>query len=80
VKPWKDEIVDALSALGGEASLSDIYDQVAVQRSQLTPSWKATVRNIIECHSSDSNNYEHHRDDLFYSVNGLGEGDWGLRR
>lgn len=80
MRPWKDEIIDALESLGGQANLSDIYDRIALRRSGLSPSWKATVRNTIECHSSDSNNFSARGEDLFFSVNGLGKGEWGLRR
>ncbi|PXW30386.1 UNVERIFIED_CONTAM: hypothetical protein DES50_108196 [Williamsia faeni] len=77
MRPWKDDVVDALRALGGEGNLSAIYEQVALLRSPRPKSWKATVRNTIECHSSDSDNFR--GEDLFYSVNGLGLGNWGLR-
>lgn len=78
LRSWKEEIVEALRALGGQANLADIYAQISRQRQPLSSAWQATVRQTIERHSSDSDNFK--GEDLFYSVNGLGEGDWGLRR
>jgi hypothetical protein len=69
--------VDALRTLGGEASLSEIYACVAHQRSPLPKTWQAIIRNTIESHSSDSDNFR--SEDLFYSSGGRGSGRWGLR-
>jgi len=77
VRAWKDDIVDALRDLGGEASLSDIYTRVAQARAPLPQTWQAIIRNVIESHSSDSDNFR--GEDLFYSSGGLGNGRWGLR-
>lgn len=76
---WKDEIQIALSHLGGEAPLQEIYDYIE-NHSQvdLSPNWTATVRGTLERFSSDSKAYGG-RNDLFYSVHGLGAGVWGLR-
>ena len=77
MNPWKDDIVDAVRRLGGEASLSEIYKEVARRRSPLPQSWQAIIRNRIESHSSDSDNFN--GEDLFYSSGGRGSGRWGLR-
>lgn len=74
-----DYIVQALHNLGGEASYPEIYAEYErISGVQLTHSRKAGIRKSIEDHSSDSLNYKG-REDLFYSVYGLGNGVWGLR-
>jgi hypothetical protein len=79
-RPWVTDIVEALRILGGVASYEQLYTELQQQREgPLTPSWEATVRNVIESHSSDSQNWSSGRPDLFYSVDGLGGGKWGLR-
>ena len=77
---WKDWIVRALENLGGEASYADLYAELRrIRPPPFSTSWDATVRNVIESHSSDSDNFRAGRDDLFRSVGGLGRGRWGLR-
>ncbi|QNO36703.1 hypothetical protein H4J02_09390 [Protaetiibacter sp. SSC-01] len=75
---WKSDVIAALRSLGGEANLSDIYAAVAARRRTLPESWQAIVRQVIESHSSDSNNFK--GKDVFYSAGGIGSGRWGLRR
>lgn len=76
---WKDEIVEALKALGGKARYEDIYAYIEKNTSrELTPQWKASVRNAMETFSSDSYNFNN-KEDLFFSVGGIGNGNWGLR-
>lgn len=79
MNPWKDDIVSALDALGGQGTLDEIYGQLTRLRSPLHGAWQATVRGTLERNSSDSENYTG-GDDLFYSVRGIGSGEWGLRR
>ena len=79
VASWRDDIVAALSALGGIGEYQEIYAEVAARRSELSPAWQATVRRVIETASSDSANYQSGAPDLFHSVHGLGRGVWGLR-
>ena len=72
-------IVQALRNLGGKGSLDEIYAEFeSVSGTVLTSTRKAGIRKNIEDHSSDSLNYKG-REDLFYSVYGLGKGTWGLR-
>lgn len=81
MKRWKDEIAEALEALGGTASYQDIYNQIQRTTSRkLTSEWKATVRREIENNSSESNNYRG-GDDIFYPVDGIDarSGRWGLK-
>jgi putative restriction endonuclease len=76
---WKQDIVRAMERIGGSGTLAEIGREIQAIRPALTPSWDATMRGTIERHSSDSRNFEG-REDLFYSVGGIGNGVWGLRR
>ena len=76
---YKEAIVESLNRLGGHATLSDIYDTFEhVYTGTLSSSWKDQVRKCIQMNSSDSIIFDG-RNDLFYSVGGLGKGIWGLR-
>lgn len=74
---WLDDTVKALTELGGIARYEDIYKKIEEIRPDLTPNWKATLRRVVETHSSDSKNFS--GKDIFYSTQGLGKGVWGLR-
>lgn len=72
-------IVQAMKNLGGKATYSQLYEEYEnVSGIILTPGKKAGIRKNIEDHSSDSMNYKG-KEDLFYSVYGVGNGTWGLR-
>ena len=72
---WVEDIREALRNLGGEASLSVIYEEVQHIRIEPLPqSWKAVINGTIQRHSSDSKIFN--GKDLFYKVN---VGIWGLR-
>lgn len=74
-----DYIVQALKNLGGKANYTEIYKEYErISKINLTPGRKAGIRKNIEDHSSDSMNYKG-KEDLFYSVDGIGIGNWGLR-
>ncbi|MEE0920660.1 MAG: hypothetical protein U0L56_11605 [Lachnospiraceae bacterium] len=74
-----DYIILALKNLGGKASYSEIYEEYEnVTNQTLTAGKKAGIRKNIEDHSSDSMNYKG-KQDIFYSVSGIGNGMWGLR-
>lgn len=75
---WDDDIVQALVNLGGSAGYDDIYAQIENIRPELPESWKAIVRRRIQDLSSDSAGFKY-GEDLFFSVEGLGSGVWGLR-
>ena len=78
---WVDEIVKALTALGGIAKYKGLYAYIeANTERKLGREWQAVVRRTIEEHSSDttckkSTNYA----DLFTAVNGIGKHEWALR-
>lgn len=75
---WKEDIVKALEELGGIASYPEIYNKVQQIRQIGIVNWQATIRGRIEDLSSDSERFKN-GEDLFYSVEGLGKGVWGLR-
>ncbi|MEM1042624.1 MAG: HNH endonuclease [Bacteroidota bacterium] len=78
---WIDDIVTAMQNLGGQAAYAALYEEVArVRGLPLPKTWRAIVRNQVESYSSDSENYRDSREDLFYSVGGLGSGAWALRK
>jgi hypothetical protein len=63
--------------LGGEAYLADLYDYVRRTTSRELPeTWQATVRFILQLHSSDTETFRGGHD-LFEH---LGRGYWGLRK
>jgi hypothetical protein len=75
---WLEDVVEALSNLGGTARYVDLYDEIERVRTEpLGPNWQAAVRASIEIHSSDSKAFN--GSDIFYSVDGIGKGRWGLR-
>jgi hypothetical protein len=74
---WKEDIAEALAAIGGRGSLAQIYQELVRRRPELSGAWQATVRGTLERHSSDSENFN--GEDLFCSVEGIGNGEWGLR-
>jgi predicted CopG family antitoxin len=79
---WRDDIVEGLERLGGEADLHEIYRIVKDIRQKggrsLPPSVEAVIRRELENNSSDSESFTGHRN-LFRSVNGIGGGRWALR-
>lgn len=79
---WRHDVVEALRSLGGQATLERIYRKVERIRrgrgASLPPSTEAIIRRELEYNSSDSSSYTG-RYDLFFSVDGLGSGVWGLR-
>lgn len=75
---WDEDIVTALENLGGSASYDDLYSEIEKLRATLPDSWKAIVRRRVQDLSSDSAGFKG-GEDLFFSVEGLGAGVWGLR-
>ncbi|MFR6485732.1 MAG: hypothetical protein ACLUOP_13100 [Intestinibacter bartlettii] len=74
-----DYIIQALTNLGGKAHYSDLYDEFArISGRRMSNNVKASIRCEIERNSSDSTQYAGKKD-IFYSVNGIGNGTWGLR-
>jgi putative restriction endonuclease len=81
-KTWLTEIIEAMEDLGGHGYYKDIYDKIEERNNmeglRTSPNWQATVRREIESASSDSQAHLGTKD-IFYSVEGLGKGHWGLR-
>lgn len=80
---WVDEIRDALAALGGQASLAEIYHTIE-QRNRMdfsaNPNWRAAVRRTIQQHSSDTTIFTGlAQDNVFFAPRGKGVGYWALR-
>lgn len=76
---WRDDVVEALRSIGGVGHLSQIYEAVReVRQGPLPQNLKAIVRKELEYNSSDADAFQNKRD-LFYSVEGIGNGVWGLR-
>ena len=73
-----EAVVKALQQLNGHAYLKDIYNNFPnIYDKPLGENWKAVIRATLEINSSDSDAFK--GKDLFYSVEGLGNGHWGLR-
>jgi putative restriction endonuclease len=77
---YKEKIVEALKELGGHAYLKDIYEvfEAISEGELLAKTYKNTIRATLERFSSDSSVFDG-GEDLFYSVDGIGNGHWGLR-
>lgn len=76
---YKEKVIESLKELGGHAYLNDIYKVFErISGEELPESYKAIVRATLEKSSSDSTVFDR-KDDLFYSVDGIGNGHWGLR-
>jgi putative restriction endonuclease len=76
---WIEIVTEALNNLGGMAHLSDIYLEVKkLNKRELSKTWEATIRGVIERNSSDSDAFSP-KNDIFYSIDGKGNGLWGLR-
>jgi putative restriction endonuclease len=75
---WVEDIINAMQELGGLTTYADLYEKIeSIRADNLTPRWRDTVRRTIQYNSSDSASFK--GSDLFYSVNGIGKGVWGLR-
>lgn len=82
-RTYLSEIITVLKELGGEGSLSQIYSMIK-KRNKLpyihtNPAWERQVSSEIQRHSSDTKSFIEGNDDLFYSVDGIRKGIWGLR-
>lgn len=80
---WLELVIRALKSLDGEGSYQGhpgIYSHVErIARENgfhLSNEWKATTRQIIESHSSDSKNYRPKNKDVFKHID---RGRWALR-
>ena len=75
----REYIIEHLEKLGGHACLQDLYKSLEEDARISKPrSFRASVRKELEDFSGDSKNYKG-RGDIFYSISGIGKGEWGLR-
>lgn len=86
---WLPEIIEAMEALGGDASYKDLNKKIK-ERANIPglttrKDWEAQIRGTIEKFSSDSKVFKKAKkvaggkEDIFFSVDGIGKGHWGLR-
>ena len=79
---WRDDVRDALAALGGAAALREIYAEVRKRRlstgRSLPLNTDAIIRRELEYNSSDATAFTGNRD-WFRAVEGIGGGKWALR-
>jgi len=79
VLSWKEEIIEALQALEGEATLAQIYEYVESHTSRdlnQYPHWQAAIRGTLQAYSSDASDKVFRGQDLFHRVS---RGRWALR-
>lgn len=82
---WLDEIIEAMKELNGHALYSELYELIEsrgnIENFNKLKNPKAQIRGTIERFSSDSEVYKNNKSkkDIFYSVDGIGSGHWGLR-
>ncbi|PFL06509.1 HNH endonuclease [Bacillus thuringiensis] len=82
--PWLNEIIEILTELDGAGTLRQIKTKVMernnidLSKYQHEQSISAQIRKTIYYHSSECDIYKGEQD-LFYAVNGKGNGCWGLR-
>ena len=83
---WLEVIKKAMESLGGHAKYEDLYDKIkemGLRDFSSLKDMKAPVRGCLQQHSSDTTVYKGLKGDpnkdIFYSVEGLGKGHWGLR-
>lgn len=80
-----EDLVLALNRLGGKAHLSKIYKKIIEIKPNIVSvyknesSYQASIRALLERHSSDSKVFQG-KADIFYLVEGHGKGIWGLRK
>lgn len=70
-----DAIIKALKALGGEATLHELYIEV----NKIRPTPEHSIRARLYEHSSDCDIYKNSSEDLFESSEGKGKGKWKFR-
>lgn len=72
---WVEDIIQALRNLGGQATLTQIYDEVRrIRQSPLPKRWQHIIQDTIYQRSSDTQKFQ--GNDLFQKA---GKGVWALR-
>lgn len=80
---YLSEIISALTSMDGIGSLSNICEEIK-NRGKLVSintnsNWRRNVSAEIQKHCKESKSYIDGNEDLFYSVDGIGKGIWGLK-
>jgi len=74
-----EDIELALFNLGGAGSLKDIYEEIGKLKGfSLTSNQQAKVRQQLQYYNKESPHYQN-KGDLFFKLNGIRDGLWGLR-
>lgn len=80
---YLSEIIESLKMLDGKAHLNDICSKIKERKKlpsiHTNPNWEQAVRATIYTHCAETESYIEGNPDLFYPVEGLGQGIWGLR-
>ena len=77
-RSWKDEVINALTALGGPAHVTDIYDYIQNNTTRKLPEkWRSSVRKTLQLYSAGSRAYKEGNEDLFEHFEE--KGYWGLK-
>lgn len=72
---WVEDIVRAITNLGGQAPLTQIYDEVKrIRQGPLPKMWQHIIQDTIYQHSSDTQKFQ--GNDLFRKID---KGVWSLR-
>ena len=76
-----DEIIEIMEEHGGMISNTKLYEDYAERHPEkkMNESKKGTLRKLIHFASSDSKSFDR-GEDIFYNVEGMGKGVWGLRK
>jgi hypothetical protein len=77
-RSWKDEVFNALTALGGKAHVTEIYDYIKNNTTRDLPAnWKSSVRKTLQLYSAGSKAYKEGNEDLFEHFEE--KGYWGIK-
>ena len=79
---YLSEIMAVLKELGGTGHLSEINAKI-MERDKLpyiktNPNWQRQVSASLQSHCRETKTFKEGNTELFYSVNGIGKGVWGL--
>lgn len=77
---WLHDLIEIYNDLGGKAAYKDVYPLAELRRKSRGASWTpaatASIRRTVEDHAESSANFR--GKSVFYSVNGHGQGVWGI--
>ena len=76
---WLDAVILAIAKQGGSCHLNRVCDDAPRIYGARPATLSYLVSDTIQKHSSDSKTFKSSEPDVFYSVNGIGSGIWGLR-